>query len=362
MSSGNDQWLRTPAARTLLLAALTISLVLGIGFVVINTSPDTAVSALGKSAPLTDDQSRAQIIDSARQIVTVAQLRDVNGSYVFLSCTNEHDPPYQAALYLNFPLPDANSVRYIRDIAAAMVAHGWQESPSIGEHFGLKLSRDGVSSTFQRTPTTRGSEPCASTGSAATWLTMATTTRHGRTSPTSSAEAALQKHGVQPATVFEADGCQPSGLDETPIAVQRKRSACVGINDDRDNLADTRGRTSSQQGIEQTAADTTADGVWGQVDRVLDGAPIRGSRLPLHAVGVTHDRAVEFRREERQRGIGDRTETASPFLAVGWRGLEGGNAGQDVVCIDLADRVEVVRSGGPHGGFTCAQCRQQATG
>ena len=138
MSGGNDQWLRTPAARTLLLAALTISLVLGIGFVAINTSPDTAVSALGKSAPLTDDQSRAQVIESARQIVTIAQLRDVNGSYVFLSCTNEHDPPYQAALYLNFPLPDANSVRYIRDIAAAMVAQGRRESPSIGafEHFG----------------------------------------------------------------------------------------------------------------------------------------------------------------------------------------------------------------------------------
>ena len=152
MSGGNDQWLRRPAARALLLAALTISLVLGIGFVVINTSPDTTVSALGKSAPLTDDQSRTQVIDSARQIVTVAHLHDVNGSYVFLSCTNEHDPPYQAALYLNFPLPEANSFGYIRDTAAAMVAHGWQESPSMGEHFGLKLSRDGVSATFHDNP------------------------------------------------------------------------------------------------------------------------------------------------------------------------------------------------------------------
>jgi hypothetical protein len=33
-----------------------------------------------------------------------------------------------------------------------------------------------------------------------------------------------------------------------------------------------------------------------------------------------------------------------------------------VVCIDLADRVEVLRCGGPHGRFTCAQRRQQATG
>jgi hypothetical protein len=33
-----------------------------------------------------------------------------------------------------------------------MVAHGWRESPSIGKHFGLKLSRDGVSSTFHENP------------------------------------------------------------------------------------------------------------------------------------------------------------------------------------------------------------------
>jgi hypothetical protein len=152
MSGGDDRWLRTRAARALILAALALSLVLGIGFVVINTSPDTAVNALGRSAPLTDEQSRSQVIESARHIVTVAQLRDVNGSYVFLSCTNEHDPPYQAALYLNFPLPETNSVRYIRDIAAAMVAHGWQQSPSMGEHFGLKLTRDGVTSTFHENP------------------------------------------------------------------------------------------------------------------------------------------------------------------------------------------------------------------
>ena len=38
-----------------------------------------------------------------------------------------------------------------------MVAHGWQEAPALGEHFGMKLTKDGVTSTFTRTPTTRGS-------------------------------------------------------------------------------------------------------------------------------------------------------------------------------------------------------------
>jgi len=148
MRDGDDRYLRTPAARALILVALTISLVFGIAFVLINTPPATGVGVLGESTPLTDDQSRAQVVDSARQIVAAARLRDVNGSYVFLSCTNEHDPPYQAALYLNFPLPEMNSFSHVRDIAASMVTHGWQEAPSSGEHFGLKLTKDGVTSTF----------------------------------------------------------------------------------------------------------------------------------------------------------------------------------------------------------------------
>ena len=152
MGGGRDRRLRTPAARGLMLAALLISLILGIGFVVINTPSDTGVGALGSAVPLTDEQSRAQVVDSARQIVTDAQLQGVSGSYVYLSCTNEHDPPYQAAVYLNFRLPDTNSVKRIREAAAAMVAHGWQETPSLGEHFGLKLVRDGVTTSFHENP------------------------------------------------------------------------------------------------------------------------------------------------------------------------------------------------------------------
>ena len=99
----------------LLPAGIGLVAIFGIAFVVINTPPATGVGVLGESTPLTDDQSRAQVVDSARQIVTAARLRDVNGSYVFLSCTNEHDPPYQAALYLNFPLPETNSFSQTTD-------------------------------------------------------------------------------------------------------------------------------------------------------------------------------------------------------------------------------------------------------
>jgi hypothetical protein len=151
MSGVKEDWLRSSAARALLLAALVMSLVLGIGFVVVDTSKRADDGALGDTAQ-TDEQSRNQVLNSARQIVEAAHLQDVSGSYVFLSCTSLHDPPYQAAVYLNFDLPKANWVRRIREIAAAMVAHGWQEAPSMAEHFGLKLTKDGVTSTFHENP------------------------------------------------------------------------------------------------------------------------------------------------------------------------------------------------------------------
>ena len=72
------------------------------------------------------------------------------GGYIFLSCKNEVDPPYQAAIYMNFLLPQTNSVKYLREIATAMRAHGWAEAPAMGEHVGKKLTKDGVTSIFYR--------------------------------------------------------------------------------------------------------------------------------------------------------------------------------------------------------------------
>jgi hypothetical protein len=150
MSGGNDGWLRTSSARALTLAALAMSLLLGIGFVVINTSQPAEVGTPGNAVPLTDEHARGQVVDSARQIVTAARLQGATGGHIFLSCTNEHDPPYQAAVYLNFRMSETNAVKRIGEIAAAMVAHGWHEAPSMGEHFGKKLTKDGVTSTVHQ--------------------------------------------------------------------------------------------------------------------------------------------------------------------------------------------------------------------
>ena len=37
---------------------------------------------------------------------------------------------------MNFSLPQTNSVKYLREVAAALAAHGWNEATSLGQHFG----------------------------------------------------------------------------------------------------------------------------------------------------------------------------------------------------------------------------------
>jgi hypothetical protein len=146
--NSRDGWLRSPRSVVLLLAALVTVLVAGAGFALLRDLRTDAVILQG--APMTDAQAAAQVLASARQIVSMAQLQDATGGYAFVSCKNENEPPYQAAIYMSFRLPQSNSVKYLRDVAASMVAHGWTPAASMGEHFGQKLTKDGVAVIFYR--------------------------------------------------------------------------------------------------------------------------------------------------------------------------------------------------------------------
>lgn len=135
----------------LALAALIAVLALVGGLLwIINRRAD-AVRVPGE--PLTDAQAAGQVLAAAKQIVNVAQLRDASGGYAFVSCQDANEPPYQATVYLNFRLPQNNSVKYLRDVAASLAAHGWAPAASTEEHFGQKMTRDGVTAIFYRSGT-----------------------------------------------------------------------------------------------------------------------------------------------------------------------------------------------------------------
>jgi hypothetical protein len=100
--------------------------------------------------PMTDAQASGQVVESAKRIVSVARLQDASGGYAFVSCQNANEPPYQATVYMTFRLPQDNSVKYLQDVAASLVAHGWALAPVTDEHFGQKLTKDGVTAILYR--------------------------------------------------------------------------------------------------------------------------------------------------------------------------------------------------------------------
>jgi hypothetical protein len=146
-ASSPAERLRSPASRALLAAALTWTLVLGATFLAVgrlHSSPADSVERPSRTA--TDEQTKTEVVEQARQIVAVAALQNATAGYLLMSCKNREDPPYQGAVYMDFALPaDARADEYFRGIATAMAARGWREGPPPHQNLlGKTLSKDGV--------------------------------------------------------------------------------------------------------------------------------------------------------------------------------------------------------------------------
>ncbi len=153
-NSGNRRrWYRSTAARALLAAALTMSLLLATVFVLVGKLHLTPADALDHPAqPVSDDQSEDQVLEPARQIVTTARLQRPTAGFMLMSCKDVNDPPYQGAIYLNFAVPaDVRTDTYFRGIADAMVGRGWREgAPPSRYTYGATLYRSEVTAIVYR--------------------------------------------------------------------------------------------------------------------------------------------------------------------------------------------------------------------
>ena len=146
--NSRDGRLRSPRSVVLLLAALVTALAVVAGLLWLSDRGADGVPLQGE--PMTDAQAAGQVVASAKQIVSTAQLHDAAGGYAFVSCKNENEPPYQVAIYMTFRLPQSNSVKYLRDIGASMVAHGWTPAGVDGRALRPEADQDGVTAIFYR--------------------------------------------------------------------------------------------------------------------------------------------------------------------------------------------------------------------
>jgi hypothetical protein len=147
--------LRSRPARLLTLAGLLLTLVFGVTFVALHHIKDLRGEAVqSPGAPLSDDQAQRQVVGSAREFVTAARLRNANGTYILVSCTESNGPPYQGTGYVTFDVPSiTRTPAYFREIVRLMAGIGWAEGLPPNHHPGGKLlTKQGVSAFVYRSP------------------------------------------------------------------------------------------------------------------------------------------------------------------------------------------------------------------
>jgi hypothetical protein len=145
--------LRSRRFRVLIAASLALTSVLGGAFVSVDRLHSTPSDVLDHPAsPVSDQESKDQVVEPARQIVALTGVQTASANYLFMSCKNRDDPPYQGSVYLTFRLPaDERADTYFQRIASALGTHGWAEGPPPNSHaFGHVFSRDAVTVTLYR--------------------------------------------------------------------------------------------------------------------------------------------------------------------------------------------------------------------
>jgi hypothetical protein len=151
--SRTAHWFPSTHVRALTAVALGACLVLGGAVVSVDRLHTTPADVLDHPAEtVTDEQSAAQVVESAKQIVTLTGLRTASAGYTLMSCKDRDDPPYQGAVYLTFSVPaSAPAAAYLPEISATLVDHGWAEALPPGDRALAKtLSKDAVTVMLSR--------------------------------------------------------------------------------------------------------------------------------------------------------------------------------------------------------------------
>jgi hypothetical protein len=103
----------------------------------------------GVSNPMTPEQSKAQVIDAAHEIVNALGVHVVEAWFWHASCNDQGDPPFQGKARIAYP--PAPSFEQSDAEIAKMVQHlqsmGWTGDPGFHSH-GTVLKKNNVVAVF----------------------------------------------------------------------------------------------------------------------------------------------------------------------------------------------------------------------
>lgn len=130
-------------ATTTSAAALAATLVSGCGAV-------SRMADYGVKNPLTPEQSKAQVVDAAKDIVGILKLPVVSAHFWRSSCNDQGGPPFQSEMRIAYPLAPTfeASQAQIGEFVARLRDAGWAPPGSDVHTHGAMLTKNGVSATF----------------------------------------------------------------------------------------------------------------------------------------------------------------------------------------------------------------------
>jgi hypothetical protein len=103
----------------------------------------------GVHNPMTPEQSKAQVINAAKEIVTTLALKGVSANFARDSCNDQAVAPFRGRVELNYdhaPTLEASQAE-IQQMIATLKQHGWGAPGDFHTH-APALSKQGVTAVF----------------------------------------------------------------------------------------------------------------------------------------------------------------------------------------------------------------------
>ncbi|WP_407686971.1 hypothetical protein [Mycobacterium sp. HUMS_1102779] len=103
----------------------------------------------GVPNPMTPDQSKAQVVNAAREIVATLRLKDVSGHFSRESCNDQAVAPFRGVVGLSYdhaPTLEASQAQ-IQQMIGVLKEHGWS-APSDFHSHSPAVTKQNVTAVF----------------------------------------------------------------------------------------------------------------------------------------------------------------------------------------------------------------------
>ncbi|BBY28131.1 hypothetical protein [Mycolicibacterium sediminis] len=129
-------------ARVTTVAVLAAALLSGCGVV-------STMKNEGVKNPITPEQSKAQVIDAAKEVVSTLGIEAIRPAFWHASCNDQGEAPFRGQMRIGYPQAGSfeASDAEIASMVQRLESNGWSKAPDFLTH-GTALQKNGIVAVF----------------------------------------------------------------------------------------------------------------------------------------------------------------------------------------------------------------------